>query len=221
MTGVGGVVQQDDRAPRRQLRPPQRGALGDPVGNPAGWQPERGQQHTQRLCGLDPLPARSEPVQVQIELATGEVGGQQMRGVYGQRGLTHPAHAVDRHHRRVAGGAEQGVQLRPAPGEGGDVVGQVIAHGRRGNRVRLGPVLGPLPHLTQGPGVTTGCLAQRHHRRPGWNGLAGEIARQRGTADVDVSGELAQAPSGQVTQLSQPPRQLLAHPCPLVSSFPR
>ena len=199
--GVGGVVQQHDRAPRRQLRPPQRGPLGDPVGNPAGRQSERGQQHPQRLRGLDPLPARREPVQVQVELATGEVGGQQVRGVYGQRGLPHPAHAVDRHHRRVPRGAEEGVQLRPAPGEGGDVVWQVVAHRGSGGRARLGPVLGPLPHLTQRPGVTTGRLAQRHHRRPGWNGLAGEVARQRGAADMDVAGELAQAPSGQVTQL--------------------
>ncbi|WP_405484343.1 hypothetical protein [Streptomyces sp. NBC_00009] len=83
--GVSGVVQQHDRVPRRQLRPPQRGPLGDPVRNPAGRQPERDQQHTQRLRRPDRLPARSEPVQVHIELTTGEVGRQPMPGVYGQR----------------------------------------------------------------------------------------------------------------------------------------
>lgn len=106
MIGVSSVVQQHDRVPCSQLRPPQRGPLGDPVGNPAWRQPERGQQHTQRLRRPDRLPARSEPVQVQIELATWEVDGQPMRGVYGQRRLAHPAHAIDRHHRSVPRGAE-------------------------------------------------------------------------------------------------------------------
>ncbi|MDX2938605.1 hypothetical protein [Streptomyces ipomoeae] len=73
-------------------------------------------------------------MQIQVEPATREVAGQQVRAVDGQRGLAHPAHAVDRHHRRVPRGAEESVQLLPAPGEGGDVVWQIVAN-RRGAAV--------------------------------------------------------------------------------------
>ena len=142
-----------------------------------------------------------------------------MRCVHGQRRLPYPAHAVDRHHRRGPRGVEEGIQLRPATGERSDVVRQIIAYRRSRSRARLRPVLGALPHLTQRPRVATGCLAERHHRRPGWNGLAGEVARQRGAAGVDVTGELTQAPAGQITQLRQLPRQLIAHPCQPSSGF--
>ncbi|WP_438483576.1 hypothetical protein [Streptomyces sp. S186] len=44
VVGVGGVVQHDDRAPCGELGPPQRGAFGDVLGDPVGWELECGQQ---------------------------------------------------------------------------------------------------------------------------------------------------------------------------------